>query len=128
MTPDPKTMIPDLFSTPDSVISPTLPLEKKSPPRLDRTNKPKTKTIKGQAYLPGLSRRGRPRKQNSIEPTVRAAESRKKRIESGAKRIEMMLAPEVATALDALASHHKETRVEIISRLVIKAAKRILTG
>jgi hypothetical protein len=57
---------------------------------------------------------------------VRAAKSRKKRLATGAKRIELMLPPEIAIALDALASHFKESRVDLVSRLINKAAKRTL--
>jgi hypothetical protein len=78
-----------------------------------------------QPFLPGLSRRGRPRSKNPIPATVRATESRKRRIEAGIKRIEILLAPEVAADLDLLSGHFRVPRVEIISRLVAKAAKRI---
>jgi hypothetical protein len=78
-----------------------------------------------QPFLPGLSRRGRPRSKNPIPATVRATESRKRRIEAGIKRIEILLAPEVAADLDLLSGHFRVSRVEIISRLVAKAAKRI---
>ena len=99
---------------------------KPTAPKATRTSKPKSVTVKGQAYLPGLSRRGRPRKKNALEPSARAAESRKKRQATGAKRIEMMLPSEIAIALDALASHFKESRVDVVSRLITKAAKRTL--
>jgi hypothetical protein len=78
-----------------------------------------------QAFLPGLSRRGRPRSKNPIPATVRATESRKRRIEAGTKRIELLVAPEIAADIDLLSSHFRVSRVEIISRLVAKAAKRI---
>ena len=80
----------------------------------------------GQAYLPGLSRRGRPRLKNAASPAARALESRKKRLEGGARRIEFMLEPDVAAMLDALAEHFKESRVELVSRLLAKAARRVL--
>lgn len=78
-----------------------------------------------QAFLPGLSRRGRPRTKNPIPPTVRASESRKRRIEAGTKRIELLLAPETAADLDTLTTHFKVSRVEIVSKLIAKAAKRL---
>jgi hypothetical protein len=78
-----------------------------------------------QPFLPGLSRRGRPRSQNPIPPSVRASESRKRRIEVGVKRIELLLEPTVAAELDLLVGHFKVPRVEILSRLISKAAKRI---
>lgn len=78
-----------------------------------------------QPYLPGLSRRGRPRSKNPVPATLRAAESRKRRIEAGVKRIELLLAPEIAVDLDFLSDHFGDSRVEVISRLVAKAARRI---
>ncbi len=78
-----------------------------------------------QPFLPGLSRRGRPRSKNPIPATVRATESRKRRIDAGIKRIELLLAPEIATDLDLLAAHFRVSRVEIVSRLLAKAAKRV---
>jgi hypothetical protein len=78
-----------------------------------------------QPFLPGLSRRGRPRVKNPVSPTVRASESRKRRIEAGTKRIELLLAPQIAADLDSLTKHFKVSRVEIVSKLVAKAAKRL---
>ncbi len=79
----------------------------------------------GQTFLPGLSRRGRPRSKNPISPTERASESRKRRIDAGVKRIELLLEPAAIADLDRLVEHFKTSRVEIISRLIAKAAKRI---
>ena len=78
-----------------------------------------------QPFLPGLSRRGRPRSKNPVPATVRATESRKRRLEAGVKRIELLLSPEIAADLDLLTDHFKVSRVDVISRLVAKAAKRI---
>lgn len=78
-----------------------------------------------QAYLPGLSRRGRPRLKNAKPAAVRASESRQRRVAAGAKRIELVLEAETLAQLDVLTEHFKITRVEIISRLVGKAARRI---
>lgn len=78
-----------------------------------------------QPFLPGLSRRGRPRSKNPVPPTVRASESRKRRMESGAKRIDLLLPAETAAELEKLAAHFKVARAEIIGRLIAKAAKRI---
>jgi hypothetical protein len=78
-----------------------------------------------QPFLPGLSRRGRPRSKNPVPASVRATESRKRRIEAGIKRIELLLSPEVAADLDLLTTHYKVSRIDVISRLVAKAAKRI---
>lgn len=96
-----------------------------------KTTKPKKtrKSVKpvatGQAFLPGLSRRGRPRSKNPISPTERASESRKRRIEAGVKRIELLLEPATMAELDRLVQHFNISRVELISRLIGKAAKRL---
>jgi hypothetical protein len=82
--------------------------------------------LAGQAFLPGLSRRGRPRLQTPISAVERTAEHRRKRLEAGAKRLEMILDRDVSTALDALAEHLKEPRSEVISTLILKAAARVL--
>ena len=125
----------ELFSLPDSIINISSPISesqkqasasRKKSAAGNTKSAPNGKAIKGQAYLPGLSRRGRPRSPNPIAPTVRAAESRRKRIESGARRIELMLAPDVAERLDKLTQHLKESKAEILSRLILKAAQRIL--
>lgn len=78
-----------------------------------------------QAYLPGLSRRGRPRLKNAKPAAVRASESRQRRVAAGAKRIELVLEAETIAQLDALTAYFKITRIELINRLVKKAAKRI---
>ena len=82
--------------------------------------------LAGQAFLPGLSRRGRPRLQTPISAVERTAEHRRRRLEAGAKRLEMILDRDVSTALDALAEHLKEPRSEVISTLILKAASRVL--
>lgn len=78
-----------------------------------------------QPFLPGLSRRGRPRSKNPVPATVRATESRKRRIEAGVRRVELFLSPEIATDLDLLTDHYKISRAEVISRLIAKSAKRV---
>ena len=76
-----------------------------------------------QPYLPGLSRRGRPRKLDAIPSVVRASESRKRRLNAGARRVELLLEAPTAAFLDALVEHHKISRVEMIARLIDKAGK-----
>lgn len=103
-----------------------------------KSDKPKTRSAKTpkapgtakagkalQPFLPGLSRRGRPRSPNPVPPSVRALESRRRRMETGAKRIELLLEPAVADQLEALVEHFRTSRTEIIARLVTQAAKRI---
>ncbi|NWG29998.1 MAG: hypothetical protein HXY29_00695 [Rhodocyclaceae bacterium] len=57
--------------------------------------------------------------------TVRASESRKRRLDAGMKRIELLVSPEIAVALERLSLYYRVSRVEMISRLIAKAAKRI---
>ncbi len=87
---------------------------------------PSAAALAGQAFLPGLSRRGRPRLPTPISAVERTAEHRRKRLEAGAKRVEMILDRDVSSALDALAEHFKEPRNEVISTLILKAASRVL--
>jgi uncharacterized membrane protein len=87
---------------------------------------PSAAALAGQAFLPGLSRRGRPRLQTPISAVERTAEHRRKRLEAGAKRLEMILDRDVSSALDALAEHFKEPRSEVISTLILKASSRLL--
>ena len=87
---------------------------------------PSAAALAGQGFLPGLSRRGRPRLKKPISAVERTAEHRRKRLEAGAKRLEMILDREVSNALDALAEHFKEPRSEVISTLIVKAASRVL--
>lgn len=78
-----------------------------------------------QAFLPGLSRRGRPRSKNPITAVERTAEHRRKRLAEGSKRVEMILAPEVARQLEALSAQYKEPRSEVIATLVTKAFMKV---
>lgn len=87
---------------------------------------PSAASLAGQAFLPGLSRRGRPRLQTPISAVERTAEHRRKRLEAGAKRLEMILDRDVSNALDALAEHFKEPRSEVIATLILKASSRLL--
>lgn len=82
--------------------------------------------LPGQGFLPGLSRRGRPRLANPISPVERTAEHRRKRIEAGAKRVEIILDKDISQALDALAEHYNEPRSDVISTLIAKAATKVL--
>lgn len=99
-------------------------------PLPDKKAKPRTSSnttaLPGvQPFLPGLSRRGRPRSKNPIPASVRAIESRKKRMREGLKRVELLLPPDVAAQLELLVKHFHVPRAEIISRLIAKAAKKI---
>ncbi len=82
--------------------------------------------LPGQGFLPGLSRRGRPRLANPISPVERTAVHRRKRIEAGGKRVEIILDKDISQALDALAEHYKEPRSDVISTLIAKAATKVL--
>lgn len=81
--------------------------------------------LPGQGFLPGLSRRGRPRLVKPISAVERTAEHRRKRIANGAKRVEIILESDVFQSLDRLAEHHKEPRSDVIASLIRKAAARL---
>jgi len=112
----------DFFPTPDALTTGVPPTRRKTAQARARD---KDKAAE-QPFLPGLSRRGRPRLKHAVPATARAAESRRKRVEAGTKRIEIMLTPEVAASLDALAEHFNESRAEVLGRLVARAARRVL--
>lgn len=78
-----------------------------------------------QAFLPGLSRRGRPRSKDPISAVERTAKHRRERLDAGAKRVEVILAPEVTRKLEALAQLQKEPKSEVISTLINKAYSRM---
>jgi hypothetical protein len=84
-----------------------------------------SQNLPGQGFLPGLSRRGRPRLAKPISAVERTAEHRRKRIANGSKRVEIILDADVSQALDRLASHHQEARSEVIATLIRKAASRL---
>lgn len=133
----------DLFGVPDDLNAPGQGGQKKSVrKRQSTTPSPAAKKEKvakplaanvvapgsvlpGQGFLPGLSRRGRPRLAKPISAVERTAEHRRKRLESGAKRVEIILDSEVSKSLDLLATHHKEPRSEVIAMLIRKAASRL---
>lgn len=86
---------------------------------------PPAANLPGQGFLPGLSRRGRPRLAKPISAVERTAEHRRKRIANGAKRVEIILDSDVSQALDRLADHHQEPRSDVIATLIRKAATRL---
>ncbi len=111
-----------LFSIPDSVNPPTQPKQ----PKHSRARKAAGAIPESQQpFLPGLSRRGRPRSPNPVPPTVRASESRRRRAEAGARRVELVLDRSIAEQLDTLVEHFKVSRVEVLGRLITQAARRI---
>jgi hypothetical protein len=129
----------DLFGIPDALMVP-IEVSKKRTPRQSMTKKSeniKKSTIgkstvtsapanlPGQGFLPGLSRRGRPRLVKPISAVERTAEHRRKRIANGAKRVEIILDSDVSQALDRLAEHHQEPKSDVIAALIRKAATRL---
>jgi hypothetical protein len=108
------------------------PVSDNSGPRGEQSKpKRKGKTVAAisesqQPFLPGLSRRGRPRSENPIPATIRASLSRKRRTEAGVMRVELLLEPSIAEKLVTLTEHYKISRVDIVSRLIAQAAKRII--
>ena len=137
ITPIPQSLFGDLALEAELLASPefapTPDPEKPRPAKLSRrvtkakkslaTHSP---SLAGQAFLPGLSRRGRPRLKVPISAVERTAEHRRKRLEAGAKRVEMILDREVSLALDALAEHFNEPRSEVVATLILKASARVL--
>jgi hypothetical protein len=134
----------DLFDVPDSLNDTVSPLPKRrarkslaeeksaelhEQVKTTRSSKKITASpvlgLPGQAFLPGLSRRGRPRLAKPISAVERTAEHRRKRIANGAKRVEIILDSDVSQALDRLANHHQEPRSDIIATLIRKAAARL---
>lgn len=78
-----------------------------------------------QPLLAGLSLRGRPPKRNKPTNTERATGSRKRRIEAGGRRLELMLTAEENAILDQLAEHQDLPRAEVVRRMILRAAKRL---
>jgi len=134
----------DLFGVPDDLNSATHSLPKKRARKSLTEHKPAERSTRkktaqaskkntaapvidlpGQAFLPGLSRRGRPRLAQPISAVERTAEHRRKRIANGAKRVEIILDSDVSQALDRLAHHHQEPRSDVIATLIRKAAARL---
>jgi hypothetical protein len=139
----------DLFGVPDALIdSAVAPKKRASQNKLsEKSEKPKKSStvqsapsksgankpnaaisaanLPGQGFLPGLSRRGRPRLIKAISAVERTAEHRRKRIANGAKRVEIILDSDVSQALDRLAEHHQEPKSEVIATLIRKAATRL---
>lgn len=112
----------EIFAVPDELIR----VVGSPPSRKSGRGKSKTKgPTPKQGFLPGLSRRGRPRVQQAVSSAERTAANRKKRLEAGYRRVELVLPGAVADGLDALAEHFKESRPEVIRRLVEKALVRI---
>jgi hypothetical protein len=139
----------DLFGIPDALINPVVMPKKRAPkknvseksdklkksssvqptPSKSAVNKPNAAAsaanLPGQGFLPGLSRRGRPRLAKPVSAVERTAEHRRKRIVNGAKRVEIILDSEVSKALDRLAEHHQEPKSDVIATLIRKAATRL---
>ncbi|MBI4985838.1 MAG: hypothetical protein HZC24_11000 [Rhodocyclales bacterium] len=78
-----------------------------------------------QAFLPGLSRRGRPRSAVPSSASQRAALSRRRRLDNGGKRLEFIVDADSVAKLDRLADHQKESRSEVLIGLIAKAAARL---
>ncbi|MCM0036181.1 MAG: hypothetical protein NBV66_10390 [Burkholderiaceae bacterium] len=134
----------DLFGVPDVLIAPDAVVQKRAA-RQPRTKKSENQAkslggqaagskpnspsaaanLPGQGFLPGLSRRGRPRLAKPISAVERTAEHRRKRIANGAKRVEIILDSDVSQALDRLAEHHQEPKSDVIAALIRKAATRL---
>lgn len=134
----------DLFGVPDVLIN-SVAVAKKRAPRQTQAKKsgsqakstgappagskpntsPAAANLPGQGFLPGLSRRGRPRLAKPVSAVERTAEHRRQRIANGAKRVEIILDRDVSQALDRLAEHHQEPKSDVIAALIRKAATRL---
>jgi len=121
----------DLFGVPDdlnaSPVATSTNMRRRKTPMSKSTAQAAVpaQALPGQGFLPGLSRRGRPRLAKPISAVERTAEHRRKRIANGAKRVEIILDRDVSQALDRLAEHHKEPRSDVIAALIRKAASRL---
>lgn len=113
----------DLFGVPDDLKA----VKKKAAGQRKTKVAPRATVpiLPGQGFLPGLSRRGRPRLEKPISAVERTAEHRRKRIANGAKRVEIILDSDVSQALDKLAEHHREPRSDVIASLIRKAVVRL---
>jgi hypothetical protein len=115
----------DLFGVPDELNKSARTAKQYKPVKASTPSvADSTARLPGQGFLPGLSRRGRPRLSKPISAVERTAEHRRKRIANGAKRVEIILDRDVSQALDRLAEHHQEPRSDVIATLIRKAAKR----
>jgi hypothetical protein len=115
-----------LVETTSRADAPKRPAKKAKSPQMSTAAAGTASALPEQGFLPGLSRRGRPRLAKPISPVERTAEHRRKRIEAGAKRVEIILDKDISQALDALAEHFKEPRSDVISTLIAKAATKVL--
>ncbi len=121
----------DLFENPDAdnlVRVTPAPLAAVSVPKATsrKRSKPAAATaVAGQGYLPGLSRRGRPRLKNPLSASERAKAHRERHVAEGGKRLEILLTAEVIAALEGLVGHFQEPRAILIARLIQREAKRI---
>jgi len=119
----------NLFLEPVSDKSQTKPSRGRQPQSVVPGQKKRAPAeVAKQPFLPGLSRRGRPRSKNPVPATTRASNSRKRRLAVGVKRIELFLPPEIAADLELLTQHFRVPRGEVIARLVARAARRVKTA
>ncbi len=122
----------DLFENPDAdnlvevTPAPLAAVPVPKAPSSRKRSKPAAATaVAGQGYLPGLSRRGRPRLKNPLSASERAKAHRERHVAEGGKRLEILLTAEVIAALEGLVDHFQEPRAILIARLIQREAKRI---
>lgn len=120
-------VIADLFPKPESIKdSETLPAIDAVPKKaLARKRSKGVAASTGQGYLPGLSRRGRPRLENPVPASERAKASRQRRVAEGDRRLEVLLTADVNRALEALIEHFQEPRAAVIARLIERESVRL---
>lgn len=120
----------EIFSQPEIEIQSATPSTSPQDPA-PRPDKPRRTAVKPkptptpQRYLPGLSRRGRPRVPNPVPAAERAAAHRQRRLEAGDKRVEVLLPAAAITALDSLCALWGEPRAAVLARLLTTEVDRL---
>jgi hypothetical protein len=121
----------DLFENPDAdnlvevTPAPLAAVPVPKAPSRKRSKPAAATAVAGQGYLPGLSRRGRPRLKNPLSASDRAKAHRERHVAEGGKRLEILLTAEVNAALEGLVDHFQEPRAVLIARLIQREANRI---
>ena len=116
----------EIFSLPASVIDGPDPRDVKSRHR----RKKSPELLVTQARQAGLSAGALPSRPASRKESRAGNERAPRKADASAsrqetRRIELMLAPDIAASLEALSLHFKESRADVVSRLVAKAAARM---
>ena len=118
----------EIFAQPEIGIPPKGERQT-TPEAMPRAAKPRRTAAKAtpspQRYLPGLSRRGRPRAANPVPAAERAAAHRQRRLDAGDKRVEVLLPAAAMTALESLCALWGEPRAAVLARLLTTEVDRL---